>query len=203
VENYAVYLIAGRTLFEFNSTATKGAMRSILGNGALMKKTYIPKYIFPLAKVTSSLIDSVFSMGALAIVMIFTGAKISWHILLVPIVLLQIYLFSLGLGFFLSSVNVFFRDVQYIYHAVTTAWMYATPLFYDLETIAASSPNAAYVIRNFNPLYYYIEAFRNLVYQGIMPDAGRMAIGWAIALVTLIVGVWCFKKNQDKFILYI
>lgn len=203
IENYPVYLIAGRTLFEFNSTATNGAMRSVIGNGALMKKTYVPKYIFPLARVTSSLIDSFFSMGALVIVMIFTRASVSWHILLAPIIMVQIYLFSLGLGFFLSAINVFFRDVQYIYHAFVTAWMYATPLFYDLESIAAASPQVAFIIEKFNPLYYYIQSFRDVVYYGRFPTAWNFWMGWVIAGAALIIGLVCFKKKQDQFILYI
>ena len=75
ITNYPVYLITGRTLFEFYSTSTKAAMRSILGNGTLLKKTYVPKYIFPLAKVTSSLVDCFFSLGAMLIVIVFTHAK--------------------------------------------------------------------------------------------------------------------------------
>ena len=114
ITNYPVYLITGRTLFEFYSTSTKAAMRSILGNGTLLKKTYVPKYIFPLAKVTSSLVDCFFSLGAMLIVIVFTHAKVSWYLLLSPIILVQIYIFSLGVGFFLSAINVFFRDMQHI-----------------------------------------------------------------------------------------
>ena len=99
ITNYPVYLITGRTLFEFYSTSTKAAMRSILGNGTLLKKTYVPKYIFPLAKVTSSLVDCFFSLGAMLIVIVCTKAKISWYLLLSPIILVQIYIFSLGAGF--------------------------------------------------------------------------------------------------------
>ena len=74
ITNYPVYLITGRTLFEFYSTSTKAAMRSILGNGTLLKKTYVPKYIFPLAKVTSSLVDCFFSLGAMLIVIALPAA---------------------------------------------------------------------------------------------------------------------------------
>ena len=105
IKNYPVYLITGRTLFEFYSSSTKAAMRSILGNGTLLKKTYVPKYIFPLAKITSSLVDCFFSLGAMLIVILFTKAELTWYILLAPIVLIQIYIFSLGVGFFLSEIG--------------------------------------------------------------------------------------------------
>lgn len=201
ITNYPVYLITGRVLFEFYSSSTKGAMRSIIGNGTLLKKTYVPKYIFPLAKITSALVDCFFSLGAMLIVMIFTRAEFSWYILLSPIILLQLYVFCLGMGFFLSAINVFFRDMQHIYQAVTMALMYATPLFYDLESL--NNPTAVYVIKTFNPLYYYVAAFRDLIYYGRFPDLGVFLGGWLIAFAALIIGLFYFKKQQDKFILYI
>ncbi len=203
IANYPVYLITGRTLFEFNSSATKAAMRSIIGNAALLKKTYVPKYIFPLAKVTSALVDCFFSLGAMLIVIVFTGAKVTGWILLAPLVLIQLYLFSLGLGFCLAAINVFFRDMQHIYQAIVTAWMYATPLFYDLETIGANNQLLVFIIKAFNPLYYYIAQFRDLVYYGRFPGPRIFWGGWLIAFVMLAIGLLVFKKKQDKFILYI
>ena len=117
IENYAVYLISGRTVFEFITSSTNDAMRSIIGNASLLKKVYVPKYVFTLAKVTSGLVNMVFSMGALLIVMVFTGSKFTWYFLLFPVVLVQLYIFCCGMGFFLAQANVFFRDVQYIYKA--------------------------------------------------------------------------------------
>ena len=201
ITNYPVYLITGRTLFEFYSTSTKAAMRSILGNGTLLKKTYVPKYIFPLAKVTSSLVDCFFSLGAMLIVIVCTKAKISWYLLLSPIILVQIYIFSLGAGFFLSAINVFFRDMQHIYQAVITAWMYATPLFYDLDSI--KNTTVVLAIKAFNPLYYYVAGFRDLVYYGRFPGPRIFWGGWIIAFLALGIGLFYFKKVQDKCILYI
>lgn len=201
IANYPVYLITGRTLFEFYSSSTKAAMRSIIGNGTLLKKTYVPKYIFPFAKVTSSLVDCFFSLGAMLIVIVATKAKISWYILLAPMVLIQIYIFSLGAGFFLAAVNVFFRDMQHIYQAVITAWMYATPLFYDLDGI--KNPTVVFVIKAFNPLYYYVAQFRDLVYYGRFPGPRIFWGGWLIAFAALFIGLFYFKRKQDKFILYI
>lgn len=200
IENYPVYLLCGRTMYEFMTSSTNGAMRSVTGNAALLKKTYIPKYIFTIAKVTSCLLDFVFSLGALLIVMIATGARFHWQMLLLPLILLQIYVFCCGLGFLMAQAHVFFRDIQYIYKAITTAWMYLTPIFYPLEQL----PEAIQMlIKLFNPMYYYVAQFRDVTLYGRMPGSRIFWGGWIMAIIMLIIGVWAFQKNKDKFILYI
>lgn len=200
IENYPVYLLCGRMLFEFMTNSTNGAMRSVTGNASLLKKTYIPKYIFTLAKVTSCLIDFIFSLGALLIVMVATGATFHWQILLTPLVIVQLYIFCCGVGFLLAQLHVFFRDIQYIYKAVTTAWMYLTPIFYPLEQL----PDIVQLlIKAGNPMYYYVAQFRDMVLYGRLPGPRIFWGGWVFAFVMLFIGVWSFKKNKDKFILYI
>ena len=200
IENFPVYLFTGRMIFEGVTGATSAAMRSIIGNGALIKKCYVPKYIFALAKVTSAMTDFVFSLGALAIVMIFTKTQVTIYVLLAPLVIIQVYIFSCGLGFFLAQFNVFYRDVQQIWRAFTTAWMYATPLFYPIEVVP---DKLEMVIKWLNPLYYYIAQFRACIYSGELPAMREFLGGWIIAVLFLVIGIWSFKKNQDKFILYI
>lgn len=200
IVNYPVYLITGRTIFEFMTSSTNAAMRSIIGNGALLKKCYVPKYIFTLAKVTSSLVDFVFSLGALVIVMICTRASVTPYILCTPLVMIQLYLFCCGLGFLLASMNVFFRDVQHIYKAVTTAWMYLTPIFYPIESI---NERLLWFIKHFNPMYFYVGQFRDLVYYNTLPGPKITFAGWATAFLMLGIGTWSFLRSQDRFILYI
>lgn len=200
IENYPVYLLCGRMLYEFMTTSTNGAMRSVTGNASLLKKTYIPKYIFTLAKVTSCLIDFIFSLGALFIVMLATGATFHWQILMIPLVILQIYIFCCGLGFLLAQLHVFFRDIQYIYKAITTAWMYLTPIFYPLEQL----PDIVQLlIKSVNPMYYYVAQFRDMVLNGQLPGPRIFWGGWIWAFVMLVIGVWSFQRSKDKFILYI
>ena len=135
IDNFPVYLFCGQLLFNYMNNATHQAIFSINGNASLLKKTYVPKYIFTMSKITSGLVDLLFSLGALVIVMLATQARVTWHAILFPLVLVQLYLFCLGLGLFLAQANVFFRDIQYIYNAFTTAWMYLTPIFYPLESL--------------------------------------------------------------------
>lgn len=200
IENFPVYLFTGKMLFDFLSTATKQAMTSITGNAALIKKTYVPKYIFTLSKVTSCMIDLVLSFGALLIVIIATQAKIAWTFLLFPIVIIQIYVFCCGLGFFLAAYNVFFRDIQYIYNAIIVAWMYMTPIFYPIERLPEMVQT---LITWCNPLYYYVSQFRSVVFLGQLPDFRMVGLGCGAAVLMFVIGLLVFKRKQDKFILYI
>ena len=200
IENFPVYLFCGQLLFNFMNSSTHVAIFSITVNAPLLKKTYIPKYIFTVAKITSGMVDLVFSLGALLIVMLVTGAGFAWSYLLFPLVILQLYVFCLGMGLFLSQANVFFRDIQYIYNAVTTAWVYLTPIFYPIDALP---DGLQWFIKHCNPMYFYVAQFRDLVYLGRLPGWGIVTAGCVTALVALLVGIWCFGKSQDKFILYI
>lgn len=200
IENFPVYLFCGQLLFNFMNSTTSDSCHSISSNAALLKKTYIPKYIFTLAKVTSGFVDLLFSLGALVIVMIVTQHHVTWYAMLAPVVLVQLYIFCVGLGLFLAQASVFFKDVEFIYRAVITAWNYVTPIFYPLESLP---DKLIWLVKHCNPMYFYIGQFRDLVYTGQMPGQMIMLAGWVAALGMLIIGVWSFSRSQDRFILYI
>lgn len=200
IENFPVYLFCGQLLFNFMNISTGQAIYSITGNSALLKKIYVPKYIFTISKITSGTMDLLFSMGALLIVMLATGSSFTWRILLFPLVILQLYVFCIGLGLFLAQANVFFRDVQHIYGALITVWMYVTPIFYPLEMLPTW---LIWCVKHWNPMYFYIGQFRDLVYAGRMPEVSLVLSGVATAVGVLLIGVWTFSRSEDKFILYI
>ncbi len=200
IENYPVYLIIGQTIFNFVSESTNQAMWSITGNAALLKKTYVPKYIFTLSKVTSSCVNTLFSLGAMLIVFVVCRVRLNWYMLFIPVIILQVYIFCVGMGMFLSQAAVFFRDIQYIYAAFITAWMYLTPIFYPIQQLPFE---LMWAIKHFNPLYSYIAQFRTIVLAQAMPDPRLIVYGFAVSFVMLVVGTLCFMKNQDRFILYI
>lgn len=200
IEHFPVYLFCGQLLFNYMNGTTHLAIFSITSNASLLKKTYVPRYIFTLSKITSGMVDFVFSLGALVIVMLVTRAPFHWCNLLFPFVVLQLYIFCVGLGLFLAQANVFFRDIQYIYNAVTTAWMYLTPIFYPMDLL----PEALqWIVKRFNPMYFYVAQFRDLIYYGRLPGWGILAAGCGTALLMLGIGVLSFNRSKDKFILYI
>lgn len=200
IENFPVYLFCGQLLFNFMNSATHQSTHSITDNHALLKKTYVPKFVFTLAKVTSCAVDLLFSLAALIVVMVVTRAPFTWTMLLSPLVLLQLYLFSVGLSLFLAQACVFFKDVEFIYNAVTTAWMYMSAIFYPAESLPGI---VNYVVVRLNPMYFYIAQFRALVYAGTLPDSYYIIAGCIAAFAALVIGLWSFMRTEDNFILHI
>ncbi len=200
IPNFPVYLITGSTLFGFMCEATSMAITSITGNAALLKKTYVPKYVFTLSRVTSSLVNMLFSMTAIIIVILVTNVRITTCILFTPLVILQVYFFSMGLGLFLASTSVFFRDLQYLWGIFTTMWMYLTPIFYPVKIIPEQYRFWYYWL---NPMTGYISQFRDTVLYGQMPDLYTICMGFLTALIAIVIGTYTFYRSQDNFILYI
>lgn len=200
IENFPVYLIIGQTLFNFMSESTTQAIFSIIGNAALLKKTYVPKYVFTVAKVTSSFVNTIFALGAMVVVFVVCKVMPNIYFLLIPLILLQEYIFCLGLGMLLAQGTVFFRDIQHIYSAVTTVWMYLTPMFYPVTLLPEW---LRFLVIHFNPMYFYITQFRQIVLECRMPDPYLIIAGMVTAIVALVVGTAAFLKTQNKFILYI
>lgn len=200
IDNYPVYLISGQMMFNYMSSSTTQAIHSITDNGSLLKKTYVPKYIFTLSKITSGMIDFFFSLAAMFLVMIFTGIPFNWHMILIPVVSIQLYFFCLGLGLFLASANVFFRDIQYIYGALVTAWMYATPIFYPIQQLPERLQD---FIKVFNPMYCYITQMRDFIINDQIPGYRLALSGFGFAIVAFAFGYTVFRKTQNHFVLYL
>lgn len=199
IDYFPVYLISGQLMFNFFSEATSSAMDSVLNSAALLKKVYIPKYIFPLEKVIFSFVNALFSLVALLVVMLFVQPPITWWILLFPVPMILLFFFSLGVGLILASLVVFFRDVKHLYGVLITALMYMTPIFYPVTLLSGVMQKVLYI----NPLYWYVSMFRNVVLYGVPPTGLQLLAGSAFGVVALLFGILIMKKTQDRFILYI
>lgn len=199
--NFLVYVLTGQLLFNFFNESTTMAMDSVLGNAALIKKVYIPKYIFPLEKVMFGLVNSSLSMICLVFMFIVTQSHVSWWVLLAPIPLLLLFLFNLGVGLILSAAVVFFRDIKHLYSVFVMALTYMTPIFYP-EAMLGKNVILLTVVR-LNPVYWYVALFRQLVLYGIAPTFFQWFIPCLCAAVALILGLVIFRRTQDDFILYI
>lgn len=197
VENYPLYLLAGQILFNFFNESTTGSMTAILGNASLIKKVYIPKYLFVVSRIASSSINIMSSFCALILVMLFTRSELHFSMFLVIIPLAYLILFSLGIGLILAAITVKFRDVIHLYTVFLTALMYLTPIIYPIDML----PGWVKVIVNLNPLTGILNIFRNVVIYNVVPSIEEFIFSFFIVCVTLIMGLWMFYKQQDEFIL--
>ena len=199
VENYPLYLICGQTLFSFFTESTSMAMNSILANAGLIKKIYIPKFIFPVSRVMSCFVTMSFSLAAILIVMLVTRARFYWTILLTPVPIVFLFLFCCGMGMMLSALSVYFRDVTHLWGVITLAWMYATPIFYTIDMM----PNNLIHLMKLNPMYHFLNTFRNLVMFGNIPGPNAWLGCIASGIVFFALGLIVFGKLQRNFILHI
>jgi len=200
IPNFPVYLLTGQMLFSFMTVATTRSLTSVIENASLLKKIYVPKYIFTLSVVTSELIIFFFAMGALFIVMIFTGTSFTWRFVFIIIPIVQLYAFCIGVGLFLAQAAVFFRDVAYIWSVLCTAWMYLSAIFYPVTSLPDS---IYYIVTHYNPLYFYIAMFRNFTIGGSNTGSMDLVIrGFITAALALLVGLVSFTYSKKKFILY-
>lgn len=199
IPNFPVYLLCGKILFDFYSQGSKDSMNAIVSSSSLIKKVYVPKYVFPVAKVLSAFVNLIFSLGALIFVMIITRMPFEWTILFIPIPLFYLLLFTTGMGLILSSYTVFFRDIAHLYGVILTAWSYFTPLFYPADII----PQQFQILLKLNPLYHIIEMFRGVVMYNTIPSLQSNLICIAYGTVVILIGLYVFAKKQDRFILYI
>lgn len=199
VENFPLYVLSGQVIFNFFSDATTSSMTSIISNAALLKKIYVPKYLFVLARVFSSFINLMASFTALLLVMVAVRAELHWTLALSFIPLLLVVVFSLGVGLLLAALTVRFRDIMHLYSVFTTGLMYLTPVIYPMSML----PSGIRTVVLLNPLTNYVTMFRDLAFNSTLPSMGSMILGIVECLAAMAFGLYVFYKNQDEFILNI
>lgn len=199
IPNYAVYLLIGIVSFNFFNEACGMALVSIESNANLIKKVYMPKYIYPLTKLLSSTINLGISLLPLLIMILVTGVKIQKSAVLALYFLLCLVIFSLGVGLLLSSSMVFFRDTLFLWNVLSMIWMYGTPIFYPEEIL----PDRFRLVLQLNPLYHFLKNTRLCILSGISPEPVVYVQCMLIALGALLMGALIFRRTQDRFILYL
>lgn len=198
--SYLTYLLTGLTYFNYFSEASNLSMSSVVANFSLINKVYIPKYIFPLSKCIFVGINFLLTLIPLYIIIIVTGTGLNWMHVFLPYSFLCLFLFTIGMGLILSTVAVFIRDMFYIYGILLMIWTYLTPIMYDISII--SNLKIQFLMK-FNPLYQIITFARTIILYHQIPTLGQWIKCGLVGLIVFIIGIYVFKKNQDKFIYYI
>jgi len=199
IEYFPIYLMAGIVIFSCFSESTSLGLGSIVGNSALITKVYMPKMIYPLSKVLSSFINLCISLVPLLLVMIVTGVPFSKSLLLMPIVIGFLFLLSLGVSLILSTMNVFFRDTQFLWSVVVVLLNFLSPIFYPESII----PVEYLTIYRMNPIYQILFFARSIIIHGVSPTPISYLYCLMASVIPLLIGIWVFRKNQDRFVLYL
>lgn len=199
IPNYPVYLLSGIVFFNFFNEAVSMGMTSITGNASLIKKVYMPKYIYPVSRILSSLVNFALAIIPLFLVMLVTGTAFTPALLLLIFDMLCLLGFVTGMSLLLTTSMTFFQDTQFLWGVISMMWMYMTPLFYPESII----PAQFLTFYHMNPMYQYITFARICIINGVSPEP--MAYLWCIlsSVVVLGLGILTFKRHQDKFVLYL
>lgn len=206
---YPVYLFTGRLLFSFFTSSTKQALTSFRRNQAIIKKVYVPKYMYPLSSIFSNFVNFSISLLCLICVWIFfklTGInggsdlEINGYALLCWVPMFLLLIFSTGVGLILSVISVYFRDVEYIWDVLTQLLFYMVPIIYHLSTIKTHWTR---IVIKINPLYSMIELFRHCVLYGQMMSRELLLYASVVSVCTLIIGMLFFNKKSDDIIYHL
>lgn len=196
---FPLYILSGRLLYSFFSQATKAALRSVRAHAGMIKKVYVPKYLYPLSSVLFNYVIFLISLIVLVILGLVVGVypTLRWFELILPLGILMVMTY--GVGMILATIAVFFRDMEYLWDVLLMIVMYTCAIFYYPERLLKSG--YAWVLK-LNPLYGVICNVRHIVFgEAIEWNMMLYAIGFS--LVTLVIGLFVFQKKQDDFILHI
>lgn len=197
IENYPVYFLAGRCLFDFYSAATKTAMNSIKDNSGILKRIFVPRYIFAFGGICSEFVNFLISLIILIAVMYLTGLHLTLisFAVIIPIVIL--FVMTAGIGLILSIMCTYFRDIEYLYNIFIMLLMYASALFYPVDIIPESFRQYLYL----NPVFLLIDQFRDIIMYNTLPNITNIIGTSLFAFIMLIIGILIFKKYQKKITL--
>ena len=199
IPNFPIYVLIGRLGFAFFSSATKGAMNSIKRGSSIMKKIYIPKYTYALSSILSETVTLLLSMVILVLAMIATNCPFSIYNISAILPVFFLFIFTIGCGLMLASINVYFKDMAYLYGVFTQLLMYACAIFYPISIL----PESYHILFYANPVFCAISGFRDAILYGTFPEILPLVYLIIISFITLVVGIIIFYKTQDKFILHI
>jgi ABC-2 type transport system permease protein len=196
IPSYPAYALSGLLPWTFFSQATVAAMVNLVWGGGLISRIYFPRSSFALAAMGTGLVNLTLSLVPLVVVMLVTGMPIHWSFVFIPVSILIICAFALGVGLLISTWAVYFPDIHEMYQIMLTAWMFLTPIMYPEEVL----PEAyrAYITL-LNPMYYMVKLFRIPTYYGRLPTMMEFLVPLVIALITLTIGLVVFARRSNEF----
>ena len=194
-KTYHIYICVALIPWTYFTTAITQSAFTVIGNADIIKKVYFPREILPISVVTSGAVNFVISTIIILAFVIFSGIGLSWYLVFYPFILLIQFILLLGISFIVSSVTVYFRDLEHIIGVILMAAFYATPIVYKLEQLPANLQ----IIMQLNPMTHLINAYRDIFYYHQMPNMQILCILLVLSIILTIIGYFIFKKLQKGF----
>ena len=195
MENYTVFVCCGLIPWNFFSTAISRSSFTMIENGNILKEVYFPREILPISVVTSEAVNFVISTIIILAFVLGTGMGLTWYVIFYPVILLIQYILLIGISLFVSSITVYFRDLQHFIGIALQLLFYATPIVYATNII----PESYQWILRLNPMTFIIDGYRSIFYYQQQPDFISLGITLLVSLILCVVGYLLFSKLQKRF----
>lgn len=192
---YPLFIYTGLLPWLFFSNSLSSAMGVLETNSSLIKKIYFPREILVLSTLVAKLFDFLLALLIFLIMLIFFKVPFTFYLfLLIPIFLIQ-FIFTFGLSLFLSSINLFYRDIQNLLNLILILWFYLTPVLYAVEFF----PDQYRWIFKLNPLSVFINAYRQVIFGASLPSLSSLGVAVLISILLFILSYKIFKKLEGTF----
>ncbi|HEY3290797.1 MAG TPA: ABC transporter permease [Anaerolineae bacterium] len=202
--DFNVFILSGFLAWTFFSNAVVSGTGSVVNNSALVKKVYFPRIVLPISVAFSSLINYILAIPMFVLVALVSGHPLTWTLALVPVAMVIQLVFCIGLSFFLSTVNVFYRDTQFIIDLVMLAWFFLTPIFYDIRAAApfvlfGQTVDTAVWLRRLNPMASLVNIYQDLMYRGVTTNLDFWLRTTLTSVVIFVLGYFFFQHFSKRF----
>jgi len=195
IEKFYLYLFVGLIPWNFFSACLTGGSSCIIQQQSLVNKIYFPREVIPIAFVTGAFVNMLYCEIVVFLVALFSGVQFNvLGLLCLPLVMAIEYILALGITMIMSAVNVYFRDLEHILGIVSMAWMFMTPIMYDINIAGRLGQ---YLM--LNPMTPIITAYRDILYRGGVPELGTLGLSLGMGVLFLVVGFLVFGKLKRRF----
>lgn len=197
MQHYAVYVLSGLLFWSYFQQSSTQSMSSVVWGASLLKKVYVPATVFPLAAVGTGLVNLLLSVPPLFLIMLILGHPFTPALLFLPVAVLLVTGFTLGLGLLLASYAVFFTDVVEMYVVILRIWFYLTPVMYPKRIL----PERMQPLIMMNPMYHMVLCWREPIFNGVLPPTSSILAATIWSAGTLVLGWWIFSRRSHEFAL--
>ncbi|MBQ8189969.1 MAG: ABC transporter permease [Lachnospiraceae bacterium] len=196
IEKFYLYLIIGMMPWTFFSSSVQGGSTCIRAQADMVKKIYFPREVIPIAYVTSTFVNMLLSFIIVFLAVLVSGFGFNVQTLLyLPLIMVVEYLLALGLAFIVSSITVYFRDLEQIVGVIMMAWIYITPIMYNMEYI----PEQYRQLIVLNPMTPIVEVYHQILYYRMIPTTNYLLLACGASLLVFVIGFFVFTKLDKNF----
>lgn len=196
IPNYYIYLMTGMLPWTFFSDSFLTGTGSIIYNAEMIKKIYFPRETLVIGEVNAKFVNMLLSFIVMFAFILVSGVGVTRHVLLLPAIVVIQYLFTLGMTLIVSSATVYLRDMEYVSQVIIMTWMWATPIFYSLDTV---DPRLRQML-NCNPLCAIVTCYRDVLFYHVWPSPMELTVPFIEGLVVLVIGMLVFGHLKKGFV---